>query len=178
MKLIDAPACPFCARARIALAEKGLEYERVEVDLKDRPQWVVDLNPPEGRVPVLDIDGFILPESDVIMTYLEEAYPDRPFMTADLKGRAKARLAVSRFDELLGRDYYAFRQGRENDLPAKLAALPVDQWCLYTKIVYAPWIIRAKYALGVDLPEHVAAWLEKVAERPAFAAEIETVRSL
>lgn len=178
MKLIDAPACPFCARARIALAEKELEYERVEVDLRNRPQWVVDLNQPEGRVPVLDDEGFILPESDVIMTYLEEAYPDRPLLTADLKGRARARIAVLRFDELLGRDYYGARRGVENDLAGKLAALQVDDFCLYTKIVYAPWVIRAKYALGVDLPEHLEAWLEKLAQRPGFAAEIETVRSL
>jgi glutathione S-transferase len=178
VKLIDAPACPFCARARIALAEKGLEYERVEVDLRDRPQWVVDLNPPEGRVPVLDDEGLILPESDVIMTYLEESYPENPLLTADLKGRAKARIAVTRFDEWLGRDYYAFRRGVENDLPGKLAALPVGEFCLYTKIVYAPWVIRARDMLGVELPANLAEWLDKLAQRPAFAAEIETVRSL
>ena len=37
MKLIDAARCPYCARVRIALAEKGLEHEAVVVDLSDRP---------------------------------------------------------------------------------------------------------------------------------------------
>ena len=63
MRLVDAPRCPYCARVRIALAEKELDAERIEIDLSDRPQWVIDLNPPSGRVPVLD-DGFTLPESE------------------------------------------------------------------------------------------------------------------
>ena len=39
MRLIDAPRCPYCARVRIVLAEKGIEYETVEIDLSDRPAW-------------------------------------------------------------------------------------------------------------------------------------------
>jgi hypothetical protein len=54
----------------------------------------------------------------------------------------------------------------------------VDGFCLYTKIVYAPWVIRARDMLGVTLPDNLSAWLDKLAERPAFAAEIETVRGL
>jgi len=50
VRLIDAARCPYCARVRLALAEKELEYETVEVDLSDRPQWLLDLNPPSGRV--------------------------------------------------------------------------------------------------------------------------------
>ncbi len=50
--LYDAPRCPYCARVRIALAEKDVEFETVEVDLKDRPAWIYEKNP-TGRVPVL-----------------------------------------------------------------------------------------------------------------------------
>ena len=57
------------------------------IDLSDRPRWVIELNPPRGRVPVLD-DGFVLPESEVIMEYLEERYPEPPLLPADL-GRAR-----------------------------------------------------------------------------------------
>ncbi|HVU77773.1 MAG TPA: glutathione S-transferase family protein [Gaiellaceae bacterium] len=176
MKLIDAPRCPYCARARIALAEKGLEYERVEVDLSDRPEWVIELNPPNGRVPVLD-DGFVLPESEVVMEYLEDRYPDPPLLPDDAQERARARFLVNRFDDLLGRDYYAFRRGDENDLAAKLERLEVGQ-SLYADIAYAPWVIRAREMLGVALPPQLQDWLERRAERPAFAAELETVRKL
>lgn len=176
MKLVDAPRCPYCGRARIALAEKGIEYERVEVDLSDRPRWVKELNPPDGRVPVLD-DGFVLPESEVIMLYLDERYPERPLLPADPAERARARVLVHRFDDHLGRDYYAFRRGGENDLAGKLERLEVGH-SLYVDVAYAPWVIRARDMLGVELPGHVARWLDGLAERPAFAAEIETVRSL
>ena len=60
--LYDADRCPYCARTRIALAEKGIEYETVEVDLDDRPSWIYEKNP-LGRVPVLEDDTFVLPES-------------------------------------------------------------------------------------------------------------------
>ena len=117
VKLNDAARCPFCARVRIALAEKGLDHEAVVVDLSDRPGWLVELNPPKGRVPVLD-DGFVLPESEVIMAYLDERYPESPLLPVDLAERARARLLVHRFDDLLGDDYYAFRRGDDNDLSA------------------------------------------------------------
>ena len=66
MVLYDAARCPYCARARIVLAEKGLAYDPVEIDLSDRPAWLYELNP-VGRVPVLEDDGLVLPESEVIM---------------------------------------------------------------------------------------------------------------
>jgi glutathione S-transferase len=176
VRLIDAPRCPYCARARLALAEKQLDYETVEVDLADRPQWLLELNPPSGRVPVLD-DGFTLPESEVIMAYLDERYPDRPLLPSDAAERARARLLVHRFDETLGTDYYAFRRGDPNDLAGKLAALEVGQ-SLFADIAYAPWVIRARDMLGVELPERLAAWLGELEQRPAFAAEVALVRSL
>ena len=85
--LYDAPRCPYCARVRIVLAEKGLSYETVEIDLRDRPVWLYDLNP-VGKVPVLDEDGWILPESAVIGEYLNERYPDPPLWPDDPGERA------------------------------------------------------------------------------------------
>ncbi len=140
MRLIDAARCPYCARVRLALAEKELDYETVEVDLSDRPQWLLELNAPNGRVPVLD-DGFTLPESEVIMAYLDERYPERPLLPSDPVERAYARLLVHRFDDNLGTDYYAFRRGDPNDLAGKLDSLgwklsnrcrrspPRSKWC-------------------------------------------------
>lgn len=175
MKLFDAPRCPYCARVRIALAEKGLESELVEIDLADRPDWLYELNP-AGRVPVLD-DGFALPESDVIMAYLEDRYPEPPLLPADAEGRARARLQVRRFDDALGADYYAFRRGEPNDLAGKLEALEVGG-SLYADVAYVPWVIRARYLLGLTLPRHLEAWLAQAGERPSIAAELELVRGL
>ena len=67
--LYTAERCPYAARARITLAEKGLDYEAVEIDLDDRPAWLYEKNA-LGRVPVYEEDGgFVLSESEVIMDY-------------------------------------------------------------------------------------------------------------
>jgi RNA polymerase-associated protein len=85
--LYDADRCPFCARVRIVLAEKGVEYEVVEVDLDDRPAWIYDKNP-LGRVPVFEEDDFVLPESAVINEYLEERWPEPALWPSDPGERA------------------------------------------------------------------------------------------
>jgi len=175
VRLIDAPRCPYCARARLVLAEKNLAYETVEIDLDQRPAWLFDLNP-AGRVPVLD-DGFVLPESDVIMAYLEERYPVPALLPDDVVDRARARLAVRRFDDHLGRDYYAYRRGEPNELAERLDVLQVGE-SLYADLAYAPWVIRARDLLGVTLPDRLEAWLRALSLRPSVAAEVEVVRSL
>jgi hypothetical protein len=175
MRLIDASRCPYCARVRLALAEKGLAYEAVEIDLRDRPAWLYDLNA-SGKVPVLD-DGFVLPESSVIMEYLDERYPEPALLPAGREERAQARLAVFRFDELLGDDYYALRRGEENDIPARLQALPVGK-DLFVDYSFLPWVMRLRELYDVSLPPDMEEWLAGLLERPAVAAELETVRSL
>ena len=176
MKLYDAARCPYCARVRIALAEKGLEYEPVAIDLSDRPDWIYELNV-TGRVPVLDDDGFVLPESEVIMGYLEDRYPARSLLPAGPVERARARLLVHRFDANLGDDYYAFRRGEENELAERLEALEVGQ-SLFADVAYVPWVARVRDMLGVELPARVERWLDELAERPSVAAELEIVARL
>jgi glutathione S-transferase len=161
---------------RIALAEKGIEYENVQVDLRHRPEWLLELNPPAGRVPVLR-NGFDLPESEVIMAYLEDRYPAPPLLPDDPETVARARLLVHRFDDNLGDDYYAYRRGDDNELAARLDRLEVGV-TLYSDIAYVPWVIRARDMLGVQLPERLAEWLADLEQRPPVAAEVEIVRDL
>jgi glutathione S-transferase len=161
---------------RIVLAEKGVEYETVEIDLSDRPAWVYELNL-TGRVPILDDNGFVLPESEVIMAYLDERFPDPPLLPADLRERATARLRVQRFDRSLGHDYYAFRRGDENELSDRLETLQLGD-SLYSDIAYVPWLIRARDMLGVELPERLAEQLARLEERPSIAAESGVVQAL
>jgi len=176
MRLVDAARCPYCARVRIVVAEKGIELEAVPVDLSNRPPWLLELNPPRGRVPVLE-DGFVLPESPVIMEYLEELHPEPPLLPEALPARAEARLLVHRFDELLGDDYYAFRRGDDNALAERLEQLPVGR-SMFSDIAFAPWVIRARDMLGVTLPAPLESWLSTLSERPSIGAEVEVVRSL
>jgi stringent starvation protein A len=185
--LYDADRCPYCARVRIALAEKGIEYETVEIDLSDRPSWLYEKNS-LGRVPVLEEDDFVLPESAVINEYLEERYPEPPLWPADARERALARLLVFRFDEL-SKPYYALRREEEGAgevFDAALARLDalLDERPYLTgsefglaDVAYVPWILRARDRMGVDVGRFssVAAWVERLERRPSIAAEVELV---
>lgn len=62
----------------VPLRKKGLDYERIYVDLHKFEQhqpWFVAINP-EGQVPVLDHDGAIITHTTVINEYLEDAFPE------------------------------------------------------------------------------------------------------
>jgi glutathione S-transferase len=183
--LYTAERCPYAARARIVLAEKGLDYDAVEIDLDDRPAWLYEKNP-LGRVPVYEEDGgLVLPESLVIMEYLEERYPEPPLWPADPAERALGRLWLERFDDRLGRAYYAARRGdgrdeldtRLTELDSALEAQPYLSGRDYglADIGYVPWILRALERFGLELDPALADWLERVSSRPAVAAERELV---
>jgi glutathione S-transferase len=188
--LFDAPRCPYCARVRIVLAEKEIPFEVVEIDLSDRPGWLYEKNP-AGRVPVLEEDGRPLPESVVIMEFLEERYPFPPLLPADPADRALARLRIFRDDDLTD-PYYAFRRGAEGaeaelhealgKLDASLAERPFLGGAAYglADIAYVPWLLRARDMLGVELEPFPAlgAWLARLEERPAVAAEVDIVAAL
>jgi glutathione S-transferase len=186
--LYTAQRCPYAARARIVLAEKGLAYDAVEIDLDDRPAWLYEKNP-LGRVPVYEEDeGLVLPESRVIMEYLEERYPEPSLWPVDAAERALGRLWLERFDDRLGDAYYAVRRGEPRDvLDAKLAELertleaqPYLSGREYglADAGYVPWILRGLDRFGIELGPATADWLERLSARPAIAAEREVVAAL
>jgi glutathione S-transferase len=190
LTLYDAARCPYCARARIALAEKGVEHEVIEIDLSDRPQWIYEKNS-TGRVPVIEEDAWILPESSVILEYLDERYPEPPLLPADPADRALVRVWIFRHDDFT-KPYYALRRGEDgaaetfDEQLAKLDdALSQQPWLTgreygLADIAYVPWVLRARDMLGVSLDAFPAVrdWLERLEQRPAIAREVETVAAL
>jgi len=190
LTLYDADRCPYCARVRIVLVEKGVPYETVVVDLGDRPAWIYEKNP-LGKVPVLEEGDFVLPESAVINEYLEERFPEPPLWPADPAERAEGRLLVHRFDEL-SRPYYALRRGEESArqrldeelgrLDSMLAGPPFLTGSEFglADAAYLPWILRAETMLGVDLDAHpaLADWVERTRDRASVAAETALLAAL
>jgi glutathione S-transferase len=190
LRLVDAPRCPYCARVRIMLAEKGIEHDAVVIDLADRPDWLYELNP-AGRVPVIEEDGRALPESVVINEFLEERYPEPPLLPADPAARAAARLRIFRDDDFTG-PYYDFRRreiGAEGAFAAALGGLETtlaaERYLTgeafgLADIALVPWVIRARDMLGVSFEPypHLQDWLARLGERPSVAAEIAIVAAL
>jgi glutathione S-transferase len=190
LTLYDAARCPYCARARIMLAEKQIEFETIEIDLTDRPSWIYEKNE-TGRVPVIEEDAWILPESSVILEYLEERYPEPPLLPSDPGDRALARVLIFRHDDFT-KPYYALRREEEGaadaldrrlaDLDDPLARRPWLTGAAFglADIAYVPWILRARDMLGVDLDRFPALvdWLGRLLDRPSVAAEAQVVATL
>jgi glutathione S-transferase len=188
--LYDADRCPYCARVRIVLAEKRIEYETVAIDLDDRPAWIYEKNP-LGRVPVLEEDTFVLAESAVINEYLEDRYPEPALWPADPAERALGRMLVFRFDEL-SRPYYALRRGEEGAAERFDAALAELDGLLegqpflsgrefgLADVAYVPWILRGRDRMEVQLTPFsaLADWVTRLEQRPSIAAELDVVASL
>ena len=102
LKLYHAEPGANSLKCLIPLKEKQLEFESVYVDLHKFEQhapWFVAINP-EGQIPVLDHDGFIVTHSTVINEYLEDAFPDAPpLRPATPQGKARMRFWNKLIDE-------------------------------------------------------------------------------
>lgn len=187
LTLYDAPRCPYCARVRIVLAEKDIPHETLVIDLANRPAWLYEKNP-SGKVPVVEEDGWVLPESSVIAEYLEERYPEPALLPADPGERAVARLLVFRHEDFSD-PYYALRRKEAGAAEAFDEALGVLDAMLehvpyltgrafgLADVGYVPWVLRARELMGVSLDPFPAmrAWLDRLEERPSIAAELEVV---
>lgn len=90
MKFYDCATAPSPRRARIFLAEKGMDVEHVEVDLRNGEHLTPEfqkINPACG-VPVLELDdGTFIAESTAICRYIEEIQPEPPLMGVDAKDK-------------------------------------------------------------------------------------------
>jgi maleylpyruvate isomerase len=76
-------------RVRIALALKGIDYNYVSTRTLAAGEYG-RINP-QGLMPALEIDGFLVAQSAAILEYLEEQYPTPPLLPADPVTRATAR---------------------------------------------------------------------------------------
>ncbi len=89
MKLYGVPLSPFARKALLVLDYKELPYENV-------PTFPGDPSPefraisPLGKIPVLDHDGFTIPDTSVICRYLDRIAPQKSIYPSDPKLEAKA----------------------------------------------------------------------------------------
>jgi glutathione S-transferase len=126
---------------RLALAEKGVAYRLVEVDVFG-PGGVPEehrARHPFGRIPAFDHDGFVLYEASAIARYVDEAFPGPALQPADPKRRARMNQAIGLLDAYAYRtlvwDIYVERvslprRGRASDEARIAASLPKAETCL------------------------------------------------
>jgi len=145
LKLISHRLCPYVQRAVIALSEKAVAFERIDIDLADRPHWFLKISP-LGKTPVLLVGDTAIFESAVILEYLEEAHP-KPLHPADPLARAEHRGWIEFGSAVLGdiAGFYAARD--EATFKAKAAQLEQKFERLEARIAASPWFEGEHFSL-------------------------------
>lgn len=134
-------------RVRIALALKGLRYDRHAIDLINGAQRGPEhmAGNPQGLVPMLEIDGLRLTQSLAIIEYLDERFPEPHLLPPDSTGRARVRA----FAQAIACDIHPLNNLRVlNYLEHEL-----DVGTPARKLWYARWISEGFAALETLIAE-------------------------
>ncbi|HKA56122.1 MAG TPA: glutathione S-transferase family protein [Candidatus Binatia bacterium] len=198
IKLYDFPMSPRARKPRIVLAEKGLQYEKVNIDItkgeQKKPEYLA-VNP-YGKVPSLQDDGTTVYESSIIMEYLNDKYPNPPLMPADPGQRARARVLMHLGDNaydgalaaIVGEVFFKPKGQADASVIAKAkqdlsacferleSALGNNEYLVgafsLADICFATWAPLFG-PLQVEVPSpcaRVNAWLNRLKERPSVKA--------
>src|SRR4051794_20324807 len=91
IKLYDGQRSPNARKVRLICAELGINVEKVSPDFQKgdlrKPEFL-ELNP-NGKIPVIDDDGFVVWESGAILKYLAKKRPEVGLIPLDPKGLAR-----------------------------------------------------------------------------------------
>jgi glutathione S-transferase len=145
LKLISHKLCPYVQRAVIALTEKGIEFERIDIDLGNKPEWFLAISP-LGKTPVLQVGEVAIFESAVILEYLEETAP-KPLHPVDPLRRAEHRGWID-FGSVVLNDVAGFYTAPD-DAAFRVKALQLEQRFarLEGRVAAAPWFDGEKFSL-------------------------------
>ena len=198
IKLYDFPMSPRVRKVRIVLAEKGLEYEKVNIDItkgeQKTPEYLA-INP-YGKVPALQDNGTTVYESTIIMEYLNDTYPNPALLPQDPGQRARARVLIHYADNpyenaiatLAGEVIFKPMQGGNPD-EAVVSQATADLNACFDKIDHElgnqDYLLSSGFSLAdipyvswsllfpmlkVPVPHKVEAWLKRLQERPSVQA--------
>jgi glutathione S-transferase len=144
-RLISHKLCPYVQRAVIALTEKGVAFERADVDLANKPDWFLKVSP-LGRTPVLQVGDTAIFESAVILEYLEETGP-KPLHPADPLRRAEHRGWIEFGSAVLNEIAGLYSAPDEAAFKAKAAQLEARFVRLEARIAASPWFDGEEFSL-------------------------------
>lgn len=199
IKLYDFPMSPRARKVRIVLAAKGLQYEKVTVDItkgeQKKPEFLA-INP-YGKIPALQDDGTTVYESSIIMEYLNDKYPTPPLLPAEPGQRARARVLMHYGDTaydgalgaIVGEVFFKPKGQADQNVIAKAKAdltacferlereLGSNDYllganCTLADVCFVTWAPLFG-PLQVEVPSHcsrVHAWLKRLQEQPSVKA--------
>jgi glutathione S-transferase len=152
---------PFAGKVRVAAAEKGVGLELLEIDPRNRPARLRELNP-TNRVPVLEVDGYAVRESTPICEWLEETQDGPALWPADPAARAAARGLLRWVDDELTTNFFlsmrkqAFGLEPDDhpDIVATLRERLVRRWPVLEELLgrsAGPWLLEGEEPTLADL---------------------------
>jgi glutathione S-transferase len=192
LKLISHKLCPYVQRAVIALTEKGVAFERIDIDLANKPDWFLAISP-LGRTPVLLVGDVPIFESAVILEYIEETEPE-PLHPGDALSRAEHRGWIEYGSAVLNDIAGLYAAPDEAAFKTKAAQLEQRFARLETRVAAMPWFDGESFSL-VDAvfgpvfryfdvfdaigdfgilagKPKLARWRKSLAERPSVQAAV------
>jgi glutathione S-transferase len=163
LKLCGFAVSNYYNKVKIALIEKGVPFQEEHVRPSQEP--AVLARSAMGKMPFLDFgDGTTLTESQVMLEYLEDAYPDQPLYPREPLARARIRELIAHLElhlELPARRLYraAFFGGMVSDETKQLVKAELDKGVrAFMKLAkFSPWVAGAEFtaadcAAAVHLP--------------------------
>jgi len=177
LKLCGFAVSNYYNKVKIALIEKGVPFEEEHCMVSQEPAMLA--RSPMGKVPFLDLgDGQTLTESQVILEYLEDAYPDRPLYPRDRLARARNRELIAHMEldlELPARRLYraAFFGGMLSDETKQLVQKELEKGVrAFTKLArFSPWVAGAEFT-AADCAAAVHLPLVSLASRTTYGADV------
>ncbi len=167
MELFTARVCPYAHRTRLALLEKGVAFEHIEEDLKNKSARFLEVSP-YGKVPALVHNGQTLYESLIINEYLDETFPETPLMPSDPVLRAKARIWIHYCDAYFVSDFYAVIQNKDRSKDSELKEKLADRLRKAEREGFGELSGDGPYWLGADVSLVDLAWYPFFERLPAW----------
>lgn len=192
LTLVSFDLCPYVQRAAIVLREKNVSYERIDIELSNKPDWFKAISP-LGKVPLLKVGEEILFESAVIAEYLEETHGPA-LHPADPLAKARHRAWIEFASSILA-DIWTVETTKDRPaFDAKIALLKEKFARVEAQLGKGPFFAGAAFSLvdaafapafryfetfdrirdlGVfaGLPK-VQAWRKALAARPSVAGAV------
>lgn len=145
LTLISHALCPYVQRAAIVMKEKKVAFERLDVDLVNKPGWFLRLSP-LGKTPVLRVGGEVLFESAVICEYLDETQPPR-LHPEDALARARERAWMEFGSAVLSGIAVLYSAADDAALDRAYAALRSRFEQLEVQLGDGPWFAGRRFGL-------------------------------
>jgi glutathione S-transferase len=145
LTLISFDRCPYVQRPAIVLLEKGVPFERIYVDLANKPDWFLAISP-FGKVPLLQVGEQVLFESMPICEYLEEVYAPHLY-PADPIQKARDRAWLDNASLLFADLWVVQTSADEIAFEARLASIRKTLTMFEAEIGQGPFFRGAEFRL-------------------------------